>query len=550
MPFSGHDFRNKILPFRRRSITFMAMDSAIEPVVLIIRDGWGENHNPAQDGVNALKLANVNFSNNLSKNYPRTEIVASGLPVGLPEGVVGNSEVGHQNIGAGRIVNQEIVRIDKSIADGSFERNGVIADAFANVRRHRSKLHLLGLCSDGGVHSVLRHIYALLRCAKNAGLGEVYVHFFADGRDTPQKSGIDFLSQIESKCAEIGVGKIGTTMGRFFAMDRDKRWNRIKRAYDCLTGIGECGEAVSPQLAIRNYYDSPADGAMIGDEFIPPTRIISAAGEFEGKIAGGDSVIFFNFRGDRPRELTRAFVDENFSEFTREKISPLYYATFTEYEAGLVKNVIFQRPAKMKNILGEYVSSRGLKQFRCAETEKYAHVTFFFNDYREEPFFGEERLLIPSPRDIETYDEKPEMSAFAVRDAVKEAILSKKYSLVVANFANPDMVGHTGNLQAAIRAAEVVDGCIGEILLCLDGVNGSALVTADHGNLECMVDGDSGQPHTQHTANPVEVVLYGTKVSSLKLRETGCLADIAPTLLEMMGLPQPQEMAGVSLIAH
>ena len=403
------------------------MNSVGEPVVLIIRDGWGENHNPAEDGVNALKLASIDFSNYLSKNYPRTEIIASGRRVGLPNGIMGNSEVGHQNIGAGRTVDQEIVRIDKSIEDGSLEANKTIAGAIANVKRLRSKLHLFGLCSDGGVHSVLRHLYALLRYAKNAGLEEVYIHFFADGRDTPQKSGIDFLSEIESKCTEIGTGKIATVIGRFFAMDRDSRWNRVKQAYDCLTGAGECRTAKIPRLAIGKYYDSPSDGAMIGDEFIPPTRIISDSGEFEGKVGDGDSVIFFNFRGDRPRELTRAFTGENFHEFPRAKKLSLYYATLTEYEADLVENVVFKRPAKMKNILGEYVSSLGLKQFRCAETEKYAHVTFFFNDYREEPFPGEDRLLIPSPRDVETYDEKPEMSAVLVKDAAVEAILRKKY---------------------------------------------------------------------------------------------------------------------------
>jgi 2,3-bisphosphoglycerate-independent phosphoglycerate mutase len=524
------------------------MDSASEPVVLIIRDGWGENHNPAEDGVNALKLARIDFSKSLSKNYPRTEIIASGRQVGIPDGVMGNSEVGHQNIGAGRIVDQEIVRIDKSIEDGSFEKNEIIADAVTNAKQRRSKLHLFGLCSDGGVHSVLRHLYALLRCAKNFDLEEVYIHFFADGRDTPQKSGIKFLSEIESKCTEIGVGKVATVIGRFFAMDRDRRWDRVKQAYDCLTGVGECRMAKSPHSAICEYYDSPSDSAMVGDEFIPPTRIVSSTGEFEGRVEDGDSVIFFNFRGDRPRELTRVFVGENFAEFPRGKKLSLHYTTFTEYEAGLVESVIFQRPAKMKNILGEYISSLGLKQFRCAETEKYAHVTFFFNDYREEPFPGEDRSLIPSPRDVKTYDEKPGMSAIPVKDATVEAILSGKYSLIIVNFANPDMVGHTGNLPAAIEAAEVVDRCTMEILQCLDGVNGSALVTADHGNLECMRDIKTGQPHTQHTTNPVEVILYGKKVQSLELRSGGCLADVAPTLLEMMGVKQPPEMSGASLI--
>ncbi|MDR2721199.1 MAG: 2,3-bisphosphoglycerate-independent phosphoglycerate mutase [Puniceicoccales bacterium] len=526
------------------------MNSAIKPVVLIIRDGWGENHNPAEDGVNAPKLAHINFSNHLSKSYPRTEIIASGRQVGLPDGIMGNSEVGHQNIGAGRTVDQEIVRIDKSIEDGFLEENKIIVDAIANVKQFRSKLHLFGLCSDGGVHSVLRHLYALLRYAKNAGLNEVYIHFFADGRDTPQKSGINFLSEIENKCTEIGIGKIATVIGRFFAMDRDGRWDRIKQAYDCLTGIGECRTAKTPHSAIERYYDSPLDNSMIGDEFIPPTRVVSDSGEFESQVEDGDSVIFFNFRGDRPRELTRAFVDEHFYEFPRARKLPIYYATLTEYEVGLVENVIFRRPAKMKNILGECISLRGLRQFRCAETEKYAHVTFFFNDYREEPFPGEDRLLISSPRDVETYDEKPEMSAISVKDATVEAILSQKYSLIVVNFANPDMIGHTGNLLAATKAAETVDKCVMKILQCLDEKNGSALITADHGNFECMRDVKTGQPHTQHTTNPVEVVLYGEKTKSLKLRGGGCLRDIAPTLLEIMSIEQPSEMTGISLIAH
>jgi 2,3-bisphosphoglycerate-independent phosphoglycerate mutase len=333
-------------------------------------------------------------------------------------------------------------------------------------------------------------------------------------------------------------------------MDRDKRWSRVQRAYDCLVGVGECNVATSAHSAISNYYNSSPDATMVGDEFSPPTRIVFSNGEFDGKIEDNDSVIFFNFRGDRPRELTRAFVDEIFGEFVREKKLSLYYATLTEYEAGLVQNVIFSRQSKMKNILGEYVSSLGLRQFRCAETEKYAHVTFFFNDYREEPFEGEDRRLVPSPRDIETYDEKPEMSALAVTDAVKEAALSGKYSLIVVNLANPDMVGHTGNLAAAIEAAEVVDSCVREILSCVDEVNGAALITADHGNLECMRDMETGQPHTQHTTNPVEVILYGAAVGHFKLRSCGCLADIAPTLLEMMGLRQPEEMTGTSLIAR
>lgn len=520
------------------------------PVALIIRDGWGCNHDRKEDSVNSLKLAKIPFSNYISQNYPRTEILASGLSVGLPDGVMGNSEVGHQNIGAGRVVDQEIVRIDKAVEDGSLYKNPVVVGAVDNVKQHNSKLHLFGLCSDGGVHSVLRHLFAFLKCAKMHDLQSVYVHMFSDGRDTPQNSGIGYLSQIEDKCKEIGVGKIGSIIGRFWVMDRDKRWERVEKAYRCLIGEGECAYATDPKQVFEQYYSHPTDNSMVGDEFIPPTRIIDKNGEFLGKIQDNDSVVFFNFRGDRPREITRAFIDDDFSGFERKKKLSLYYATLTEYEAGLARNVIFTRPPKMKNILGQYISDLGLKQFRCAETEKYAHVTFFFNDYREEPFPLEDRVLIPSPRDIKTYDERPEMSAYDVKDAVVKAILSNQYSLIIVNFANPDMVGHTGNLSAAVKAAEVVDECLKKILESLDAVNGSALVTADHGNLECMVNLATEKPHTQHTTNPVEVVVYGEEYKAAKLRDGGCLADISPTLLDMLGLDQPAEMTGQSLIRH
>ncbi|MDE6432029.1 MAG: 2,3-bisphosphoglycerate-independent phosphoglycerate mutase [Opitutales bacterium] len=526
------------------------MDNDRHPVVLIIRDGWGCNHEAKEDKVNALKLAKIPFSNRISQEYPRTEIYASGLSVGLPDGVMGNSEVGHQNIGAGRVVDQEIVRIDKAIHDGSFYENPTLLGAIQNAKKHGSKLHLFGLCSNGGVHSVLGHLFAFLKCAKMHNLQDVYIHVFSDGRDTPQNSGIQYLSEIEKQCKEIGVGKIASVIGRFWAMDRDKRWTRVEKAYKCLVGDGECDHVTNPRDVFEQYYSHPVDGSMIGDEFIPPTRILDPNGDFVGKIQDNDSVIFFNFRGDRPREITHAFIDDNFSEFKRIKKLKLYYATLTEYESGLVPNIIFPRPPKMKNILGQYISDCGFKQFRCAETEKYAHVTFFFNDYREEPFPGEERVLIPSPRDVKTYDEKPEMSAYGVKDSVVNAILSKKYDLIVVNFANPDMIGHTGNLPAAIRAAEVVDECVKEILTNVDATDGSALVTADHGNLERMVDLATGKPHTQHTTNPVEVVLYGQKYKNAKLRDGGCLADIAPTILELLGVSQPAEMTGQSLIRH
>ncbi|MDR1890948.1 MAG: 2,3-bisphosphoglycerate-independent phosphoglycerate mutase, partial [Puniceicoccales bacterium] len=501
-----------------------------------------------EDFCNAILQANTPFSDNLSRNWPRTEIEASGLAVGLPDGIMGNSEVGHQNIGAGRIVDQEIVRIDKAMANGEFEKNSVFQNAIKNVKTHNSKLHLIGLCSDGGVHSVMRHLYSILQFAKNAGLMKVFIHFIGDGRDTAKDSGIKYLEEIESKCGSMGIGKIATVIGRFWAMDRDNRWNRVQEAYNCMIGEQNFLQFQSPREAIQHYYDHPKSDNQVGDEFIFPSQIVDGEGKFLGKIEDNDSVLFFNFRGDRPREITRAFTHANFTGFPRKKLLNLHYATLTEYEEGLCENVIFKRPAKMQNILGDYISQLGLKQFRCAETEKYAHVTFFFNDYREEPFAGEDRKLIPSPTDIETYDQRPEMSALAVSDEVKSAIFSKKYSLIVVNFANPDMVGHTGHMLAGQRAAETVDGCLEELLSAVDAVGGNALVTADHGNLEKMVDVATGMPFTQHTTNPVEVILYGKKFKNFRLKPSGALCDIAPTLLQMMQLPQPSEMTGTSLI--
>jgi 2,3-bisphosphoglycerate-independent phosphoglycerate mutase len=440
------------------------MVRVVVPTTLIIRDGWGSNHNGEEDFCNAVLQARTPFSDSLAREWPRTEIEASGLAVGLPAGVMGNSEVGHQNIGAGRVVDQEIVRIDKSMVGGEFEKNPRFLGAIENVRRNHSKLHLIGLCSDGGVHSVMRHPLSILQFAKNAALNDVFIHFISDGRDTPRDSSIEYCLGIEKKCRDLGIGKIATVIGRFWAMDRDNRWNRVEEAYNCMVDGGDFPKFLSAADAIKSYYAKPKSSTQIGDEFISPSQIVDDSGNFSGKIENNDSVIFFNFRGDRPREITRAFTAGEFSEFPRKKLSNLYYATLTEYEVGLCKNVLFRRPEKMKNILGEYVSAMGLKQFRCAETEKYAHVTFFFNDYRETPFDGEDRKLIPSPKDVETYDQRPEMSAISVKDAVKDAILGKKYALIVVNFANPDMVGHTGNMGAAKIAAETVDSCAKELL--------------------------------------------------------------------------------------
>lgn len=519
-----------------------------QPVLLIIRDGWGENHNPAHDSFNAIKLAHIPNSTNLSKNWPRTEITACGLDVGLPPHVMGNSEVGHQNIGAGRIVDQEIVRINKALANGTLAANPVLQAAFSQAKKPNSKLHFMGLVSDGGVHAMSSHLYGLIALAKDAGVTNVCIHAFTDGRDTPPLSGLQFISELEKKCAEIGVGKIASICGRFWAMDRDNRWDRVQKAYECIIGKKADHTAPTATKAIQYYYDHPLDSSRHGDEFIVPTIITNNNKTPIGPISDGDSVIFFNYRGDRPRELTRAFIDDNFTEFDRGPKKEIFFATLTNYEDGLCSNVILERPPKMVNILGQVVSAAGIKQFRCAETEKYPHVTFFFNDYREEPFSGEDRVLIPSPRSVSTYDQIPQMSADGICEATKKAILSKKYGLIVVNFANADMVGHSGSTEATITAVETVDKCIGILLQAVDKVHGFALITADHGNADQMWNPITSSPHTQHTLNPVELVLYGHNCHDLQLRSSGLLADIAPTILRLMGLPQPKEMTGTSLI--
>ena len=483
--------------------------------------------------------------------------MACGLDVGLPAGVMGNSEVGHQNIGAGRIVDQEIVRIDKGFATGSIASSPVLRAAFDREKKGGA-LHLFGLVSDAGVHSMLEHLYALLEFAKTAGLKRVYIHAFMDGRDSPPTSGLGYIQQLEQKCAEIGVGKIASVAGRYWAMDRDKRWDRVQKAYDTLTGRKVERTAPRAASAVQAYYDHPAQETMKGDEFVLPTQIVGADGKPVAVVKNGDAVIFFNFRGDRPREITRAFTDDNFKGFDRGPKLGLYYATMTNYQEGLCPNILFEKPPKMPDILGAYVASKGIAQFRCAETEKFPHVTFFFNDYREEPFPGEERAIIPSPKTLPngeplaTYDQQPEMSAFGVRDAAKAAILSQKYGLIVVNFANPDMVGHTGSLPAAIKACETVDACLGELLAALDEVGGAAIITADHGNADQMWDFEANSPHTRHTLNPVEVVVYGHGLQGAQLRQPpgGRLADLAPTLLRLMGLPQPAAMTGQSLIVE
>ncbi|MEX0325104.1 MAG: 2,3-bisphosphoglycerate-independent phosphoglycerate mutase [Puniceicoccaceae bacterium] len=518
----------------------------MRPVVLIIRDGWGENHNPEHDSFNAVKLASTPVADKLTAGWPRTELMACGLDVGLPEGIMGNSEVGHQNIGAGRIVDQEIVRIDKGFSTGSVNDNPVLQGAFKQARD--GALHLMGLVSDAGVHAMLEHLYSLLRLAKAAGLEKVFIHCFTDGRDTPPKSGMGFIQQLEAKCAEIGIGKIASVAGRFWSMDRDLRWDRVQKAYDCLTGRAVERTAESAEAAVQAYYDSPLDSNRQGDEFIVPTVITDESGEPAGLVKDGDAVIFFNFRGDRPRELTRAFIEDGFDGFDRGPKLDLYYATMTEYQKGLCDKVIFTKPPKMPDILGTVVADKGIPQFRTAETEKFPHVTFFFNDYREEPLPGEDRELIPSPQEVSTYDQKPEMSAYGIRDAACKAIRSGKYGLVVINFANADMVGHTGSKEAAIAACEAVDSCVGEVLEACDAVGAAAIVTADHGNSDQMFVPETGSPHTAHTLNPVELVIYGKDLQGLNLAQSGRLADIAPTALKLMGIDQPEAMTGDCLI--
>lgn len=511
------------------------------PCVLIIRDGWGYNPDPKEDPYNSIKRAHVPVDTMLMTEYPNCLIHTYGEYVGLPNGTMGNSEVGHQNIGAGRVVPQESVRLTHAIHDGSFFQNEQFLKLVDFVKQHQGKVHLMGLCSDIGVHSLLGHLYGLLELAKRNGLKDVFIHAFTDGRDSPPDSGLGYVTEVEKKAAEIGVGKIATVMGRFYAMDRDSRWDRVQKAYECLR-FGKGLKANSAAEAIKDNYSK-----KITDEFIEPTAIVDQNNEPIATIADGDGVVFFNFRGDRPREITRAFVDPAFKEFTRTTKPNVYFVCMTEYDASIPAPVAFTKPPRMKNTLAAYWSSLGIKEFRCAETEKYAHVTFFFNDYAEKPFKGEDRQIVPSPK-VRTYDLKPEMSAYEVAEVVLERLDSDKYDAMVVNFANPDMVGHTGDLAAAIKAAETVDECVGKILDKIKSMGGAAVITADHGNFEKMIDGAPENPHTAHTVGDVPLIVFDDRYKGKKMREGGTLADIAPTLLEMMGLPQPSEMTGRSLL--
>ncbi len=509
----------------------------ISPVVLVILDGWGYRE---EKKANAIALASLKVMNSLLETYPNTLINASGKSVGLPHGQMGNSEVGHLNIGAGRIVPQELVRISDAVEDKSIFTNEALTQICQKVKQCNSKLHLIGLCSEGGVHSHLDHLIGLLDLAQLQEISEVCIHLITDGRDTNPKDGINALAKIQAHIDQIGLGKIVTISGRYYAMDRDRRWDRVKLCYDIITQDGEI-DGRSPEQIITDSY-----AENITDEFILPIRVAS------GAINAQDGVIFFNFRPDRARELCYALTSDKFDGFEREKINPLYFATFTQYDPQLNVKVAFE-PQELTNILGEVISKAGLTQFRTAETEKYPHVTYFFNGGLETPFKGEDHQLIQSPM-VSTYDKAPSMSAVELTQKTCEVIEKGTYAFIVINYANPDMVGHTGNLKAAIEAVETVDQCLAKLLNSIQKVGGTTLITADHGNSEYMSD-ENGNPWTAHTTNPVPFILIegeGKKVvghgGNVKLRENGKLADIAPTILEIMQLSQPKEMTGQSLL--
>lgn len=506
-----------------------------KPTVLLILDGYGERKE--KDG-NAIALANTPVMDKLKKEFPYVEGQASGLFVGLPDGQMGNSEVGHMNMGAGRIVYQELTRITKAIEDGDFFENKALKEAVEHCKKENSALHFMGLVSSGGVHSHIEHIYGLLELAKRAGLKKVYLHAFLDGRDTPPDSGKSFLMDVEKKMRELGVGEIATISGRYYAMDRDKNYDRVEKAYRAMVdGTGE--KASSVEEAIDASY-----AKKVYDEFVLPT-VIEKDGAVH-TVSDGDAMIFFNFRPDRAREICHAFCDDEFNFFNRGPRKKVFFVCFTDYDPTIPnKRVAFEKE-EIHNTLGEVVSNLGKNQLRIAETEKYAHVTFFFNGGKEEPYKNEDRILVPSPKEVPTYDLKPEMSCYTVTEKLTEAIRSGKYDLVVANFANPDMVGHTGVLSAAIKAIEVVDECMGKVVDAVESMHGNLFILADHGNADIMIDEKTGEPYTAHTTNPVPFILVSEEKH--KLREGGCLADVAPTLLELMGIPQPKEMTGKSLL--
>ena len=506
-----------------------------QTVLLCIMDGFGKNDS---DYGNAIHAANTPNLDKLRATFPMTFIGASGMNVGLPDGQMGNSEVGHTNIGAGHIVYQELTRITKQIQDGPFFENEALVGAMENCKQNGSALHLMGLMSDGGVHSHNTHMFAIVELAKRYGLDKVYVHCFLDGRDVPPASGADYVSDCREKLAGIGLGKIATVMGRYYAMDRDNRWERVGKAYAAMV-YREGIQASDPVAAIKKSYETlDEEGKYLTDEFMLPTVIDGGA-----PVQANDSVVFFNFRPDRAREITRTFVDPEFTGFERRNgCFPLFYVCMTQYDATMPNVHVAFKPQSLSNTFGEYMAKLGKTQLRIAETEKYAHVTFFFNGGVEQQFEGEDRILVASPK-VPTYDLQPEMSAFEVCDKVVEAIQSNKYDAIILNFANCDMVGHTGVFDAAVKAVETVDTCVGRIWDALEPQGGVMLVTADHGNADKMLE-DDGTPFTAHTTNPVPFIICGYPCTA---REGGRLCDIAPTMLKIMGLPQPEEMTGESL---
>ena len=509
-----------------------------KPTVLMILDGYGLNE---KQEANAVYEAKTPVMDKLMAECPFVKGYASGLSVGLPDGQMGNSEVGHLNMGAGRIVYQELTRITKEIEDGDFFKNEALLAAMKNAKENNSAVHFMGLLSDGGVHSHNTHLYGLLEMAKREGLEKVYVHCFLDGRDTPPASGKGYIEELEAKMKEIGVGEIGVISGRYYAMDRDNRWDRVELAYNALTK-GEGVKGTDAAAAVQASYD---DGKT--DEFVLPT-VMEKDGHPVAVVSDKDSVVFFNFRPDRAREITRAFCDDAFQGFEREKRLDTTFVCFTDYDDTIGNKLVAFHKVQLHNTFGEWLAANNMTQARIAETEKYAHVTFFFNGGVEEPNKGEDRILVKSPK-VATYDLQPEMSAPAVCDKLVEAIKSDKYDVIIINFANPDMVGHTGVENAAIKAVEAVDECVGRAVDAIKEVNGQMFICADHGNAEQLLDYSTGEPFTAHTTNPVPFILVNAD-PKYTLRENGCLADIIPTLIELMGKEKPEEMTGTSLLVE
>ena len=505
--------------------------------MLIILDGWGVREDTKE---NAVAQAKTPFLDKIQEQYPCSQLVTFGNAVGLPEKIMGNSEVGHLNIGAGRIVHQDLMRIDTAIEDGSFFKNNAVSQQMERVKKNHSRLHLMGLVSDGGVHSQLSHLFALLDMARHKQLEQVFVHAILDGRDTPPTNGVKYLSALQSHMQSSGFGTIASICGRYYAMDRDKRWDRIEKAYRLYTH-GQGVREVDPIAAIKQAYQKDET-----DEFVNPIVMVKKDGTPQGMVKDGDGILFFNFRADRAREITNAFTDRTFNGFKRDPMPDLCgFTCMTLYDEDFSLPMAFE-PVYLENILGEIVSKNGLRQLRIAETEKYAHVTYFFNGGREDPFKEEDRCLIPSPRDVSTYDKKPEMSALEMTREVIHRIDSDAYDLIVLNFANMDMVGHTGIMSAAVKACETIDGCVEKIIKKLIEKDWAVIVTADHGNAEKMAD-EEGKPYTAHTVGRVRCILVDDTRVEIDLKN-GSLCDIAPTILEIMGLPQPSEMTGSSLL--